>query len=1314
MIASTVLPSIPTQRRPRGEEADELLLPSSFAQQNLWALDRRGSGSLDCNVLSAFRLDGNLDIEALTRSFSFLVRRHEVLRTTFKTIADQPLQFVAPAQKVMVPVTDLRGVERVERAEQERRLITEEAWASFDLSRGPLMRVRILRTGDSEHVLIKVRHLITGDGWSDDLFLRELITAYEAFTEDHEPQLPELQIQYGDFAQRQRELLQGESLARELEYWRGQLADLPGCELPTDRPRQLIQTFSGGAESFELPAALTGALRNLSTNEHTTLFVTLLTGLKVLLMRYCGQEDLVVGTPMANRGRGEIDRLIGLFANTVVMRTKLDGDPTFRGALERVNRTVQGSMEHLDLPIGRLVEELAPQKAGNQNPFFQVMFDLVKAYPQTWKMGKVNLVPIGMEKRGAKFDLRVELTEGVEMIRGSLNYNRDLFDASTIGRMAGHFRTLLEGIAANPEARISKLPILTSAERRQLLVERNDTGRVYPTNVGLHEFIEAQVDRSPDAIAVVCEDEYFSYCEVNRRANRLAHRLRKLGIGPNAIVGIFAERSVEMIVGLVAVLKAGGAYLPLDPNYPAERLEFMLGDANPAVVLVQSRLEQQLPEHSAKVVLLEDDFAAESEMNPVHTTNPQNLAYVIYTSGSTGRPKGVMFTHGGICNWLLWVQETCRATADDRIIHKTPFTFDVSLGEIFWSLLAGSQLVVAQPDLHGDSRYLTKMIREKKITVIHFVPSMLSAFLEDQDAARCESLRLVICAGEALSVELQERFFAALPNAELHNQYGPTEAGVVTYWKCKRGSGERTVPIGWPIANTQMYILDRAMEPVPAGIVGELYIGGVQVARGYLARPELTGKVFVPNPFGEDRLYKTGDLARYRTDGAIEFLGRNDHQVKLRGQRIELGEIEAVIKKHEAVRECVVMLRQDGDAPKRLVAYMVASGLSPQEARQHTTQMLPGYMVPSAFVILQELPLTASGKLDRRALPEPVALAGANGSVPPRDTLETQLVAMWEKALKLQPIGITDNFFELGGNSLQAMSIFAEIEQTFGKRLPLATLLKMPTVETLAPKVRQATGPEDWSPLVPIQLQGTRPPFFAVHGRNGNVLFYRKFSQLLGKRQPFYGLQAEGLDGTPITPTSIEAIAASYLKEMRKVQPHGPYLLGGYSSGGVTAYEIARHLRATGEEVALLVLFDSYNPAVLTRVRTRARVIRSAIRSAVQAPSKITVRRVVQFFGRHVGGQLPELLDRQFELVHERAVRAYRPLSYAGKVTLFRTQDQGEAYEAEPDLGWGAVAKGGAEVHYVPGMHLSVFSDENVSDLAKKVDECIELALSER
>jgi amino acid adenylation domain-containing protein len=903
--------------------------------------------------------------------------------------------------------------------------------------------------------------------------------------------------------------------------------------------------------------------------------------------------------------------------------------------------------------------------------------------------------------------------------------------------MVSHFRKLLEGVVAHSASRISQFSMLSPAERNQILVEWNNTRRAYPANFCIHQLIEAQVERLPDAIALVFEDEMLTYRELNNRANRLAYRLRELGVGAEIIVGIFAERSVEMIVALLATMKAGGAYLPLDPNYPIERLAFMLGEARPSVLLAQQDLVPKL--YAGRIVFLGEDFGAAKEANLNSGVQAENLAYVLYTSGSTGKPKGVMVTHRGVCNRLLWVQESFHLTPDDCMMLKAPLTFDVSVSELFWPLIAGARVVVAPPGLQGDSRYLLDAICENGVTTLEFVPAMLAAFLEEKEVGRCLSLRRVISGGEGLPLDLQERFFAALPQAELHNSYGPTETTVdVTFWKCQPGVGDTRPPIGRPIANTQAYILDPAMQPVPVGVAGELHIGGVQVARGYLARPGLTAEKFVPNPFGRGKLYKTGDLARWLPDGTIEYVGRVDQQVKIRGFRIEPGEIEAVLEQHPAVRHGVVVVREQAFDDKRLLAYVAGdlSELNNNALRDFLEAKLPRFMLPSSIIILENLPFNANGKVDRRALPEPIVVSREKASVPPRTALETQLVAIWEKVLRRQPIGITDNFFQLGGDSLRALRIFSEIEQTFGKRLPLGRLFEMATIEKLAQKLCAETRPEDWSPLVAIQLHGKRPPFFGIHGGNGNVLFYRKFSEFIGKEQPFYGLQAQGLDGKPIARTSVEAIAAYYLEEMRKVQPHGPYLLGGYSFGGVAAYEIARRLRAAGEEVALLVLFDASNPAKPARVRSWTKIVRDTIRRVLSRGT--TPSRILQFLAQHIRGKVgdkllkwnesfhkltlgrtarrgrnpaDELRDLHVQMVHERASLAYKPLPHCGKVTLFRTSDQDYAYEVDQNLGWSAVALSGVEVHYVPGTHGTIFSDENVPNLAKKVKECIQSAI---
>jgi amino acid adenylation domain-containing protein len=1339
---SAIFPSKNIPHRPRIQGGvGRLVLPASSAQLSLWVRDQlrpHGGGN---NLPMAFRLCGDLDVEALTRSFSVLVRRHEVLRTTFCEVGEELMQVIAPGRDLTLRITDLCDLAPAERVARVGEFIRDKAWTPFDLSQGPLMRAELLRVNEKEHVLFLNFHHIVYDHSSDEILMRELLSAYEALAEARQPQLPELVIQYAEYAQWHHEQLRSKRSEGQLAYWRGQLSDLPSLHLPADRPRAGAQTASSGSEPFELSLRQTDALKKLGRNAGATFFVTMLAAFKVLLARYSGQEDIVVGSMVRNHGYAEAQPLIGLFVSPLVLRTKLDGNPTFHEAVQRVRKMTQAAYQNQNVPFESIVEALGPECDLTRNPFYQVVFEL-KAQPEPYSTRDLRWIPIEMEDRSSMSDLTMTLLDGRDGLRGCLNYNTQLFKAEFVQRMASHFRTLLEGIVAQPEARISELPLLTGSELEQMMVERNATNRDYPTDLGLHQLFEAQATKTPETVAVVYEGQVLTYRQLDQAANALAGRLQALSVGPDALVAILSKRSLELVVAMIAVLKAGGAYLPLDPDHPRERLRFILEDAKPTAVLIQERLKEKLPPALPGPTLCLRERLETTERLTSTSVSPDNLAYVIYTSGSTGQPKGAMIPHRAVCNFLHWIQEAHSLGPQDRILQKSAYTFDFSIPEFFWPLVTGATMVLAREGAHADSDYLIEIINAQRISTINFVPTTLALFLENPKVALCPSLQRVFCGGEALATDLVARFFERLPQAELYNGYGPTETTVfATTWRCRdqEDQEERSVPIGRPLANVQVYLLDANTRPVPVGVVGELYIGGCQLARGYLNRPELTARHFPANPFGPGRLYRTGDLARYRSDGAIEYLGRTDFQVKIRGLRIELQEIEAVLKKHPAVRDCVVVVRQDGmEAVKRLAAYIVASGISPDDLRLHAQQTLPGYMVPSVLVFLDELPLTANGKLDRRALPEPVSVQSEKGQVPPRTALETQLVAIWEKVLSLESIGITDNFFQLGGDSLRAVRIFAEIEHTLGKRLPLATLFETPTIERVAEKMWEETRSEEWGPLVAFQLQGERPPFFGIHGRDGNVLFYRKFTELLGKEQPFYGLQAQGLDGQPIARTSVEAIAAYYLEEMRKVQPHGPYLLGGYSFGGVAAYEMARRLRAAGEEVDLVALFDAPNPAKPRRVRSWTKVIRDTIRRVLSRGT--TPSRVLQFLAQHCGSKAgdmllrwnetfhkltlgrttsggrnpPELLDLHVQMVHERAFLAYRPLPYPGKVTLFRTVAEDSAYEVDPDLGWGALAQGGTEIHYVPGIHATIFSDENVPDLARKVEECIHSVLSKK
>jgi amino acid adenylation domain-containing protein len=1054
-LATHPLPP-PMKRIPRDGK-----LPLSFAQQRLWFLDQLEPDSPLYNIPQAFRLRGALKVEALRGTFEVLVTRHESLRTTFSIVDETPVQCIAEKGSFSMPVIDLTGLPEAGREVEAQRLAGEEFRRPFNLSQGPLLRVTLLRLGEKEHILLLVIHHIISDGWSMGVLVKEMAALYEAFCVGNPSPLVELPIQYADFAHWQREWFQGEVLGAQVQYWKKQLGGtLPILELPTDRPRPAVQIYRGKRRSLAFSKDLSEGLKALSQREGVTLFMMLLAAFQTLLHRYTGQEDIIVGSPIANRNRLEIEGLIGFFVNTLVLRSDLSGNPPFRELLSRVREVALGAYGHQDLPFEKLVEELQVPRDLSYNPLFQVMLVLQNAPMQALQLSGLTLSPLEVETGTAKFDLTLELVEGSEGFAGGIEYNTDLFDTVSIDRMVGHFQTLLQGIVANPEQRIAELPLLSEGERHQLLVEWNATEVEYPRDKCLHELFEEQVERTPDGVALVFEGKQLTYRELNGRANQLAHYLRKMGVGPEVLVGIFMERSFEMVIAMYGILKAGGAYVPLDPEYPPERVAFMARDTQVPVLLTQRHLMANLPEHKAKVICLDSDWPGivkENSQNLASGATAENLAYVIYTSGSTGMPKGAMNTHRGICNRLLWMQDEYQLTDKDRVLQKTPFSFDVSVWEFFWPLLVGACMVVARPGGHKDSHYLVKTIQEQEITTLHFVPSMLQVFLEEKEVEKCFTLKRVICSGEALPYELQEHFFARLP-AELHNLYGPTEAAVdVTYWACKRGSDQRIVPIGYPVANTQMYILDSHLQPVPIGVPGELYIGGIQVGRGYLNRPELTAEKFIPDPFRavpRARLYRTGDLARYLPGGEIEYLGRTDHQVKIRGFRIELGEIEAVLGEHESIGQVVVMAREDIPGEKRLVAYIVPDGNQPPSAsvlRQYLQEKLPEYMVPGAFITLEKFPLSPNGKIDRKTLPAPASIRPVElDYVAPRTEMERTIAAIWQEVLHLEKVGTHDNFFELGGHSLLATQVVSRIKKTLGIDLPLQLFFKNPIIAGLS------------------------------------------------------------------------------------------------------------------------------------------------------------------------------------------------------------------------------------------------------------------------
>jgi amino acid adenylation domain-containing protein len=1322
-------------------------LPLSFAQQRLWFLDQLQPGSHLYNVPVALRLSGSLDVAVLARAFSEVVRRHESLRTSFAEADGQPVQIIHAPAPLALHVEDLNHLNEAEREAEVRRLSADEAERPFDLNAGaPLLRIRLLRLAEQEHVLLFTLHHIITDGWSMGVLVREVTQLYEAYLKGVESPLAELTIQYADFAAWQRQWMSGEVLDRELNYWRQQLAGAPPVlELPTDKPRPVVRTARGATHYFTFDAGVAEELRRLSGAEGATLFMTLLAGFQSLLARYSGQNDIVVGSPIAGRNRAETESLIGFFVNTLALRTDLSGDPSFREAIGRVREVCLGAYAHQDVPFEKLVEELEPERSLSHTPLFQVMFMMQQGAEAESApgMGGLRLSAAGREAEAtaaaAKFDLTLSAqeTESGEVECG-WGYNTDLYEAATVERFSRHLLALLSAAAGDPEGSLSSLSMLSEAERRQQLVEWNETACEYPRGRCAHELFEEQAARTPDAEAVVCGGEQLTYAELNARANQLARYLRGAGVAAESPVGVLLERSVNLVVALLGIMKAGGAYVPLDPQYPQERINFILEDTCARVLLTQPGLAERVAGTNAKVLCLDRErevIAREGAGNPAAVARPENLVYVLYTSGSTGRPKGVMISHAGLVNYLSWAKQAYLGTGQGAPVHSS-IGFDLTVTSLYLPLLSG-QSVVMLPEEYGVEGLRDALRNRGDFSLVKITPSHLELLSHGASGAEAATwTSALVIGGDALFAENLSFWREHAPNVRLINEYGPTETvvGCAVYEVTPDAAPTGAIPIGRPVANTELYLLDAHFRLLPTGAVGELYIGGDGVARGYLNRPDLTAERFIPHPFAHQpgaRLYRTGDLARRLPDGQLEFLGRRDNQVKVRGHRIELNEVEAALCAHPAVRMAAVELRADRGGDKSLVAYVVCENeVRDGELREWMRAHVPEYMIPTAFVTLAEFPLTPNGKLDRRALPEPASGASrpSAGYVAARDVVELKLCKIWEDVLGVAPVGVRDRFFDLGGHSLVATRLMHHIEREFARRLPLASLFESPTVEHLAVLLRRQTeASASFSPLVEIQPGGERTPFFCVHPSGGNVLCYAELARHLGGERPFYGLQARGLDNELAPHTSIEEMARDYVAHLRAAQPEGAYLLGGWSMGGVVAYEMARQLEAQGAKVALLALLDSAlprpgapaaEPDELSLLRIFALDMGLAADEVRVAPEELAhlgLRERLEFLlGRAVAaGVLPpdvsfaEML-RLFEVfkANVSALSNYAPKPVRVPVTLFRATERGGDASTEE------AGDAYAEVRRVPGSHFTLVREPHVRVLAEELGASIARALA--
>ncbi|MDQ2898487.1 MAG: amino acid adenylation domain-containing protein [Acidobacteriota bacterium] len=1281
-------------------------------------------------------LPEKLDAEAFRRAWQKAVDLHGALRTGFDWESrGEPFQF--ELIDLAVPFEKLDWRDSEDRDRQLIRFLNADRLRGFDLRMPPPMRITLIEWGERDSAVVWTFHHIVIDGRSFVAILEEVFAIYQAGLRGERVEFP-APVPF----RRYIDWLSKLDRTGEPEFWREKLKGITApTPLPLDRdvPPPSAGEGAYGEEWMRLPFKLSDSVRQLAEREKLTLNIILMACWAILLNRYSGEDDVLFGaTKSARRGSAEgAESIVGLLLNTIPVRAATPPDASFAEWARELRANWIGLRRFEHTPLVR-IKAASEILAGV--PLFESLVVVENSFFGT-----------DLRKKGGNWSIRdfslheqtdypiTVLAYGDQEILLKIEYDRRKFFPLTAARMLGHIRRLLEQLAANPHLQLARLEILTAEERNQIVVQWNATQVDYPRDLCLHELIERQVEKTPDNLALIAGEITLSYRELNARANQLARYLRAHGAGPEKLVAVCMERSAEMVISLLASLKAGAAYMPLDPDFPRDRLGDMLEDARPPVLLTQARLFEKLPSRSVPHVLALDtgwdEIAKEPDTNFESGAGPENIAYAIYTSGSTGKPKGVLNIHVAIVNRLLWMQDAYPLTGADRVLQKTPYSFDVSVWEFFWPFLTGASLIVAPPGAHKEPEALATLIAARKITTLHFVPSMLQVFLQAQGVERCTSIRRVICSGEALSLEAQTQFFAKLA-AELHNLYGPTEAAVdVTYWECRPDSKLTTVPIGKPIANIRIYLLDPRLQPVPVGVAGELHIGGIGLARGYLNRPELTAERFIPDPFdvsGNGRLYKTGDLSRFLPDGNIEYLGRMDHQVKIRGLRIELGEIEHAIAEFPGVRNVVAIAREVAPGDKRLIAYVVsesAGGVETSALRAFLRKTLPEYMVPSSFVAMDEIPLSSNGKIDRKRLPDPSDLPSREASyAAPRDRVEKQLAEIWAEVLGLERVGIRDNFFELGGHSLLAVKLFSKMMLT---HLPLGTLLSSPTIEQFVAAISRPAGA--YRSLLPLRRSGTRLPFFCVHGAGGNVLSHRNLAYYMPPDQPFYSFQARGLDGGEHA-FSIENTAAHYIAEIKTVQPNGPYHIGGGSFGGIVAFEMARQLEAAGDEVGLLALLDTYNftygqtisPA--KRAYCYARFFsRKALRQVGQLagvplrqwPSHLrekldAARNVIEKARAPKAIDTSDIHDERFVDILDRvrqanvdAARRYVPKFYPGRVSILKAAIRLPEPFEDPNLGWGPVVGGGFEMHEIPGDHEGIGVEPSVQILAGALYELL-------
>ncbi|MGM0439762.1 MAG: amino acid adenylation domain-containing protein [Chlamydiota bacterium] len=1286
------------------------MLPLSYSQNRLWFLDQLEEHSPIYNVPYVVTIKGTLNAARLEKAINTVVERHEILRTSFPAKDGVPYQDIAPRANFRLQTSNVADEAE---AQQE---ILKKAQKPFDITRLPLFRVALVEVNSQKSFMACAFHHIIFDGRSIELFLKEVCHIY---SEKDDAQLPQLSIQYADYAYWEQHGHDNEATEHNLiDWWQKSLAGAPHfLNLPIDHPRPPVQTFRGALWEFYVPNEILLPLKAWGQTCHASTFMVLLAAFKVLLSRYSGQDDIIVGVPADGRQRPEEEKLLGCFINTLAFRTNLGREPSFQELVERVRDFALQAYAHQEVPFEELVDHLQLERSLSYSPLFQVMFNMLAPIDQA-TLGGLDISVDEVDRGMAHFDLSLSVQETPQGLKAVFEYSTDLFKEETIKRMSGHYLHLLESIIDNPSEQADQLPMLSPEELHTCLEEWNKPNIDYEDYEIVHEVFERCAAQNPDAIAVTYEGESWDYRHLNAKANMVAHTLLDRGVKPGAMIAICAGRTADFLAGILGIMKAGCAYVPIDHHAPQDKIAYILQDINPPLALTVSSTAGRITPLGVKTINI-DGIEGEKAFNPQRAVSGDSLAYVIYTSGSTGKPKGVEISHASICDRVAWKAAQYPLDSDDVVLHTYSFIFDGSIINYLWPLCYGIQLVIASTEERLDSHALLELINHYRVTTVDLLPSLIHAILEEHDVNKCASLKTVFSGGEALSGEIVQLFYQKLPHAELHNTYGPTEATVeASFWPCERSFDSGIAPIGRPMAGARLYILDGNLNPVPVGVPGELYIGGKGLARAYLNLPGMTAEKFVPDPFNSApgaRMYRSGDIVKYRSDGVIDFIGRGDNQVKVSGFRIELGEIEAALMRHPKIQEALVEAKQHPSGQKFLAAYLILEEKLDESTnltemlKEELSRSLPEYMIPKFYTVMESYPTLLNGKIDRKSLPEPTVIEEKSGEiVPPEGEREERLLEMWCEILQLDTIGVTSNFFDFGGNSLLAVRLIARIRHAFQVSLPLASLFQHSAVRTLSHAINEIKHGVDWSPLVPIQSKGNKTPVFCIHPIGGNVLCYQPLAASIGQEHPFYGLQARGFEEGQEPYSSIESMAAEYVKEICLAYPQGPYFVGGWSFGGLVAIEVARQLHDAGYPVGRVFLLDaSSNLSAIKAMDLddEAAFVKDLAHQFGVEVDDIEEGHVDDVLANFIENGLKNPTDSSDEYTSRLAAVAkahYRALKYYDipaldvPVTLIKAEDNPEK---ALDLGWQEFVSN-LNIHEIPGDHWTIFEQPNLATLS--------------